>query len=498
MTMLTIAHLSTTVFRLPMYGALRWGKSSALAEARHVLVQVTLSDAWHPFFAHFLGADITPIVVDARAELVGESKVCVIALMPQGAGAISMTKNSLLEGNGCSVYSNSKNSQGISLSSGSGIKADLVCSAGGVLNKGAVSGTKVLTDCPPMPDPLASRKPPTFGACDYAGTIVKGKAITLKPGVYCGGIIVMNGGSVTFSPGNYIMNGGPFLVKDTSKIKGKNVAFYLTGLGSLIQFFDSATIDLSGAEDGVMAAADTVVLSYRTWQRKFGGDPNIIGKMLDDNGVQVIGVMPPDFKFPEYAESWIPLARDSGEMQQRRSRYFQTFGRLKAGQSLASAQAEMKTVAARLAHEGGMPVTMDLDTVYKGLDDLLPHVDCLITSQSLAGELSGIYDEREALKRLHERFGCYLVAMTQGARGSLAYVGNQYIATPAFRPPVCKDTTGAGDAFRAGFIYGLARKLPIEETLRCANAVAALSCRELGARAGLPPETELREFIASS
>lgn len=44
MTTLTIAHLSTTVFRLPMYGTLRWGKSSALAEARHVLVQVTLSD----------------------------------------------------------------------------------------------------------------------------------------------------------------------------------------------------------------------------------------------------------------------------------------------------------------------------------------------------------------------------------------------------------------------------------------------------------------------
>ena len=216
-------------------------------------VQVTLSDAWHPFFAHFLGADITPIVVDARAELVGESKVCVIALMPSGAGAISMTKNSLLEGNGCSVYSNSTNSQGISLSSGSGIKADLVCSAGGVLNKGAVSGTKVLTDCPPMADPLAGRKPPTVGACDYVGTIIKGKAVTLKPGVYCGGIMVMSGGSVTFDPGNYIITGGPFMVKDTSKVKGKNVAFFLTGLGSLIQFFDSATIDLSGAEDGLMA-----------------------------------------------------------------------------------------------------------------------------------------------------------------------------------------------------------------------------------------------------
>lgn len=153
------------------------------------------------------------------------------------------------------------------------------------------------------------------------------------------------------------------------------------------------------------------------------------------------------------------------------------------------------TTAARMAHEAKMCVTMDLDTVYKNLDELLPHVDCLITSQSLAGELSGIYDEREALKRLHERYGCCFVAMTQGARGSLAFVEGTYLATPAFRPPVCKDTTGAGDAFRAGFIYGLAKGLSIEETLRCANAVAALSCRELGARAGLPKENELLKFL---
>ncbi len=153
------------------------------------------------------------------------------------------------------------------------------------------------------------------------------------------------------------------------------------------------------------------------------------------------------------------------------------------------------TAAARWAHEAGMPVTMDLDTVYKDLDELLPHVDCLITSQSLAGELSGVYDEREGLKRLHERYGCFLVAMTQGARGSLAFVEGNYLATPGFRPPVCKDTTGAGDAFRAGFIYGLATGLSIEETLRCANGVAALSCRELGARAGLPNQKELEEFI---
>ncbi len=104
-------------------------------------------------------------------------------------------------------------------------------------------------------------------------------------------------------------------------------------------------------EDGVVAAPDTVVLSYSTWQRKFGGDPNIIGKMLDDNGVQVIGVMQPDFKYPDYAESWIPLSRDSGEMQRRRNRYFNVFGLIKPGQTVATAQNELKAVAGRLAQQ---------------------------------------------------------------------------------------------------------------------------------------------------
>jgi sugar/nucleoside kinase (ribokinase family) len=153
--------------------------------------------------------------------------------------------------------------------------------------------------------------------------------------------------------------------------------------------------------------------------------------------------------------------------------------------------------AAQWAHEAGMPVTIDLDTAYPGIDELLPTVDCLITSQGLANELTRTMDEQQALKKLNERYGCYLVAMTQGARGALAYVEGQFIASPSFRPPVIRDTTGAGDAFRAGFIYGLCKGLSIEETMRAANAVAALQCRELGARDGLPTEAELEQFLAS-
>jgi putative ABC transport system permease protein len=58
--------------------------------------------------------------------------------------------------------------------------------------------------------------------------------------------------------------------------------------------------------------------------------------------------MPPDFKFPAYVELWTPLTRDSGEMKYRASRYMQVVGRLKAGQTVDSAQAEMKTIATRL------------------------------------------------------------------------------------------------------------------------------------------------------
>ncbi len=151
--------------------------------------------------------------------------------------------------------------------------------------------------------------------------------------------------------------------------------------------------------------------------------------------------------------------------------------------------------AARWAHEAGMPVTIDLDTAYPGIDELLPHVNCLITSQGLANELAGTMDEEEALRRIHDKYGCELVAMTQGSRGALAFVENQFIASPAFRPPVIKDTTGAGDAFRAGFVYGLCKGLSIENTMRAANAVAALQCREFGARDGLPTEAELQDFL---
>lgn len=105
--------------------------------------------------------------------------------------------------------------------------------------------------------------------------------------------------------------------------------------------------------DGELNAPATVVLSHRLWMRRFGGDPSVVGRTFNsaEGGTTVIGVMPPDFRFPSYAEVWVPLARNAGEMRNRSNRYFSVIGRIKAGQSIQGAQAELNTVASHLEIE---------------------------------------------------------------------------------------------------------------------------------------------------
>jgi sugar/nucleoside kinase (ribokinase family) len=141
--------------------------------------------------------------------------------------------------------------------------------------------------------------------------------------------------------------------------------------------------------------------------------------------------------------------------------------------------------AARWAREEQIPVVIDLDNAYPGVEHLLPLIDYLVTSSDFPQRVTGISDHRAGLKALKERYGNYFVAMTLGADGALAYHDGEYIHAPGFKVD-CRDTTGAGDAFRGGFIYGLLQGMSLAETLRFANAVAALNCQALGARGGLP------------
>jgi sugar/nucleoside kinase (ribokinase family) len=151
--------------------------------------------------------------------------------------------------------------------------------------------------------------------------------------------------------------------------------------------------------------------------------------------------------------------------------------------------------AAQLAHSAGMAVVIDVDNFYPGADQLLPHIDFLITSADFPRRATGIEEPRRALAKLKEMSGSYFVAMTLGREGALAYHEGEYIHVPAFEIE-CRDTTGAGDAFHGGFIAGLLQDLDIKETLRFAHAVAAIKCRHYGAQAGLPTRAEVIKFLS--
>ncbi len=216
-------------------------------------VAVALSESWTPFFAQFISSGITPIKVQATAKLAGSTNICVLSLSSVGIGGIMMTSNSTVTANGCGLYANSTDKQAIVVATSSKIISPLICSGGGATNVGGTTSTAILTDCPKTPDPLAARPAPKYGACDYTNTKITSGSVTLTPGVYCGGVEVSGTANVTFDAGTYVIKDGLFNVKNTASIKGKNVAFYLTGFPTFLFFTNDATIDLSGAESGDMA-----------------------------------------------------------------------------------------------------------------------------------------------------------------------------------------------------------------------------------------------------
>lgn len=151
---------------------------------------------------------------------------------------------------------------------------------------------------------------------------------------------------------------------------------------------------------------------------------------------------------------------------------------------------------AKAAKSSGTIVSADIDNVYEGLPELLPLIDILIGSKEFPHRVTGITDERAALIELQRRFGCAIVGMTIGAAGAVVYCDGEFIESPGFPAPGgCRDTTGAGDAFHAGFLYGFLTDQDLETSLKFGNAVAAMKCSALGARTALPTALELTNFL---
>jgi sugar/nucleoside kinase (ribokinase family) len=155
------------------------------------------------------------------------------------------------------------------------------------------------------------------------------------------------------------------------------------------------------------------------------------------------------------------------------------------------------TMAAGWARSASIPVVADLDETYPGVEELIEKIDYLIVSRDFPCRLMGDGDLESALRRMQARYGCLLTAATLGQDGVLAWDGKQLTHRRAYRVPVV-DTTGAGDIFHAGFIYGLHRGWPLEQQLDFACAAAALNCTAVGARGGIESVEEIENLMATA
>jgi len=172
-------------------------------------------------------------------------------------------------------------------------------------------------------------------------------------------------------------------------------------------------------------------------------------------------------------------------------------GRLRGARALHidATDPEAALWAAQLARRAGMPVILDADRVDEGTRSLLPWVDFPVVSRPFAEEWGQTGKVRDGLERL-AREGARFAVATLGEQGAEACHDGRHWASPAWRVDAV-DTTGAGDAFRAGFLWALLAGHPPEECVRRANAVGALACTGTGAQGGLPAAEDAERLLAS-
>jgi sulfofructose kinase len=153
------------------------------------------------------------------------------------------------------------------------------------------------------------------------------------------------------------------------------------------------------------------------------------------------------------------------------------------------------TQAARYAREARIPTIVDVEKVRPGIADLLQNIDVIIASREFPAALTGHEDLGRALEAIGREFGAAIACATLGKEGSLAWCQGREIRTPPFQVD-CVDSTGAGDVFRGAFAAGCLRgpNDDLEEVLIYANAVAALNCRALGSRGGIPTPAEVDQL----
>jgi len=155
---------------------------------------------------------------------------------------------------------------------------------------------------------------------------------------------------------------------------------------------------------------------------------------------------------------------------------------------------EASIEAARQAKSIGMTVVMDGGTMREGAKELLRLVDILIASETFASPLVGLNAPPKTTLNALRELGPAKVVITLGSEGSIGLNEGEIIRQEAF-PVEAVDTTGAGDVYHGGYIYGLLQGWNMARCMRFASATAALKCTKIGAQSGIPRLEAIHEIM---
>jgi sulfofructose kinase len=154
---------------------------------------------------------------------------------------------------------------------------------------------------------------------------------------------------------------------------------------------------------------------------------------------------------------------------------------------------EAQLPAAQHAREQGVPVCGDVEGTHGLAADLIRHVDYPIYSLECAQAHGQTGSVEGDLRKIAE-LGGQVPMITLGDEGAVWLEDGEIRRCPAFRVPVV-DTTGCGDVFHGAFTFGLAQGWDVARNARFASATAALKCRALGGRTGIPTYDEVVAFL---
>lgn len=261
---------------------------------------------------------------------------------------------------------------------------------------------------------------------------------------------------------------------------------------------------ISGGGPAATAAFTAARLGARTaYLGAVGDDENgkQILKELKKENIQVAGVMIRPGAISSAAYCWVEqntgrrnIAWSKGNIEALRAKEVQEELICSSRILLLDGHhPEAAIYAAKLAKKSGTKVLLDGGTFRPHMQDLMDLSDVVIASEAFARQMTGRDDVKCALMKIYG-YGPEWVVITLGAKGSVAYNGKKFLAQKSFKVNVV-DTTGAGDVYHGAFAYKYLSCEDLAEIMRFSSAVAAMKCRKLGGRNGIPRIKEVEGVI---